>query len=123
MKNKKSNEDCIYCGSFKRPCGCDYNIKINNLETEIKKYREALEQIITKPVLDSHPLRCIAKEALNKRKYCGECVHLSLTEEEQDTYTYSKPPHKCKFYKETLYHFGEHPLIPRLTFCTKYKAK
>jgi chromosome segregation ATPase len=40
----KTNVDCIHCGSFDRPCGCDHNIEINNLQTKIKELRDDVEE-------------------------------------------------------------------------------
>jgi len=48
--------------------------------------------------------------------YCNECKHLSITEEEQDTYVV-KPPHICNFFHKTVKHYNHHPNISRLPEC------
>lgn len=46
--------------------------------------------------------------------FCGHCMYLSLTEEEQ---TDKKEDHFCRLFHKRVLHFDKHPLLPRLDEC------
>jgi hypothetical protein len=59
-------------------------------------------------------------------KYCGNCVHLSLTERQQNEIyqkTGRRLPHHCNYYNEQVKHFGYQPSIVRLGKCRAYRAR
>jgi len=58
-------------------------------------------------------------ETVNGLEYCDNCHFLTPKEANQKPGEY----HICKLYKETLYHVGEHPRIPRPMFCKNNKGE
>jgi len=56
--------------------------------------------------------------------FCGECRHLSPTEEEQNKMSLRTiEPHICTKYDRIMKHVGQHPEIPRFEKCFRDKAK
>lgn len=59
-------------------------------------------------------LKAIQVQAKVSDDFCGHCMYLSLTEEEQ---TDKKEDHFCRLFHKRVLHFDKHPLLPRLDEC------
>jgi ribosomal protein L33 len=58
----------------------------------------------------------------NNSEYCGECIHLNVTEKEQ-TNMRIKPNHYCNKFKKVVLHREYHPNLPKLEACINFKKR
>lgn len=57
-------------------------------------------------------------------KFCGSCLNLTPTEEEQDSMQiFARPKHWCRRLKKHIKHGFYHPNLPRLEGCDDYKPR
>ena len=54
---------------------------------------------------------------MSGKKFCGDCEHVSPTEEEQDRLKQRHVHHQCKLLGVQLFHFNDHPNINRDIDC------
>lgn len=57
---------------------------------------------------------------MTEQDFCDDCIHLSPKEHEQVD---KRIPHICSIYKVPMYHFNQHPHLPRPIFCNDYRKE
>lgn len=78
-----------------------YTLKTSVIEEAMREYADQF-------------IKQVKVEAKVSDDFCGHCMYLSLTEEEQ---TDKKEDHFCKLFHKRVLHFDKHPLLPRLDEC------
>lgn len=111
---------------------CGRAVKIYNIKITDDHYQDKGLVICDTPMEAACKMRLIlalcpeeASSHIDRCNHCGDCVHLSITEFQQQRLWKTEKQmtnHVCRKYDRLLMHREYHPLIPRLPICIEEKG-